>query len=283
MPVDPTGSVPGGFHTEFVVTRSVRDAARALSAFHAPLRVDLRPEGGPRRIAVATQAAWIPAVDPAIAAATLRTARLCEQLGHTVEEAAPTIDWFPVFEAMKDLWALGTLDTVRAWADVSAAGCPADIEGLTWDLVNRARRLDSTDVRAALSTISSATDTFAAFFAEFDMLLTPTLPATAPLIGQFSPDMDSESYYRSPVGLMEPAVAVFNATGQPAISIPAGLADGLPVGVHIASGFHREAMLLALAAELEAEIQWPRWTPPVHAGRPRAENAVTSAAEGHHA
>ncbi|ORB31711.1 amidase [Mycolicibacterium parafortuitum] len=280
MPADPAASSPGDFNTEFVVTRTVRDAARAFSAFRPSSCGVLRPFEGRRRIAVATRASWLPAVDPAVGAATLRTAKRCEQLGHNVDAAAPELDWVSLFEAMKDLWAAGTLDTVSAWCDVSAPIRPAGIEGLTWELVTRAKRLTGADICSALSAIDSATKAFTAFFTDYDMLLTPTLPSPPPALGGFHPDMDLESYYEGPVGRMEPAVAVFNATGQPAISIPAGLADGLPVGVHLAAAPHQEPALLALAAELESEINWAAWTPAIHVGQSRTENTSTSEPEG---
>ncbi|WNG86775.1 amidase family protein [Mycobacterium sp. ITM-2016-00317] len=283
IPTGTTDSVQVDFHTEFVITRSVRDAARALSSFrHSSAGSPGLPTGHrKRKIAVATQASWLPDVDPAMAAATWHTARICGDLGHSVEEAAPQVDWPPLFEAMKDVWALGTLDTVRAWCDLSgAARRPAGIEGLTWDLVVRAQRLTRTGILDAISKIDGAVGTFAAFFDEYDMLLTPTLPSPPPPIGVFSPDMDLDSYYRSSVGMMEPAVAIFNATGQPAISVPAGLSDGLPVGVQIAAGSHQEPALLSLAAMLESEIGWARWTPPVHAG-PHAPTPDAPDEEGH--
>lgn len=283
IPTDASESVPVDFHTEFVVTRSVRDAARALCSLQKPSGIGPPADARPRRIAVAVEAPWLSAVDPAVAAATLHAARLCEQLGHTVEEATPQVDWPPLFEAMKDIWALGTLDTVRDWTDISATRCPAEIEHLTWELVTRARRLSGTAIIDALAKVDGAASSFAGFFDEYDMLLTPTLPTLPPKIGEFSPDMDLNTYYAGAVGRMEPAAAIFNATGQPAISIPAGLAGAFPLSVQFAAGAGREPDLLALAAELEAEIGWAAWTPPVHAGRPPATNPSTSEYEGHRA
>lgn len=50
---------------------------------------------------------------------------------------------------------------------------------------------------------------------------------------------------------------LFNITGHPAISIPAGLVDGLPVGLQIVARRHHDAELLALAALLERRQPWP--------------------------
>ena len=52
-----------------------------------------------------------------------------------------------------------------------------------------------------------------------------------------------------------PFTYLLNMTGQPALSVPAGFsADGLPIGVQLASATGREEMLLALAAAIEAAL-----------------------------
>jgi len=56
----------------------------------------------------------------------------------------------------------------------------------------------------------------------------------------------------------------WNVTGQPAISVPApSLHEGLPLGVQLIGRPSDEATLIALAAQLEAEVGWPERRPPV--------------------
>jgi len=65
-----------------------------------------------------------------------------------------------------------------------------------------------------------------------------------------------------------PFTAVFNVTGQPAISLPLAMSsDGLPIGVQIAAGHGREDLLIRLALQLEEAMPWASRRPPVHAGR----------------
>lgn len=56
-----------------------------------------------------------------------------------------------------------------------------------------------------------------------------------------------------------------NMNGSPAVSIPAGLVDGLPVGLQVLAAHHREPLLLDLALVAEREMPWPRVAP----GSPR--------------
>lgn len=53
-----------------------------------------------------------------------------------------------------------------------------------------------------------------------------------------------------------------NVYGNPAVSIPIGLnADGLPVGLQVLAGHHREQLLLDLALLVERERPWPLVAP----------------------
>ena len=58
--------------------------------------------------------------------------------------------------------------------------------------------------------------------------------------------------------------AMFNFTGFPAMSVPAGIgASGLPIGAQLVAGPWREAQLFRVAAQLEAELRWHEQVPPL--------------------
>jgi aspartyl-tRNA(Asn)/glutamyl-tRNA(Gln) amidotransferase subunit A len=52
-----------------------------------------------------------------------------------------------------------------------------------------------------------------------------------------------------------------NLNGSPAVNIPAGIVDGLPVGLQVLAGHHREQLLLDLALVAEREMPWPLVAP----------------------
>jgi aspartyl-tRNA(Asn)/glutamyl-tRNA(Gln) amidotransferase subunit A len=84
-------------------------------------------------------------------------------------------------------------------------------------------------------------------FGEFDVLLTPTSPTTAFRIGERASDpvaMYLSDVYTIPV----------NLAGIPAVSIPCGLVDGLPVGLQLMGPHWSESMLLRGAYAFEAAI-----------------------------
>ena len=103
----------------------------------------------------------------------------------------------------------------------------------------------------------------------FDVLLTATLAEPPARIGRFDHSRpDYVDYRTGPDGVFaySPFTAAFNASGQPAVSLPlhvgtAGEARGLPIGIHFAAPFGEDALLIALAAELEAARPWAQRRP----------------------
>jgi amidase len=66
-----------------------------------------------------------------------------------------------------------------------------------------------------------------------------------------------------------PYTALYNMTGQPAISLPlAQSGAGLPIGIQAVGRYGDEATILKLAAQLEEAMPWGGRVPPVHVSRP---------------
>jgi aspartyl-tRNA(Asn)/glutamyl-tRNA(Gln) amidotransferase subunit A len=83
-----------------------------------------------------------------------------------------------------------------------------------------------------------------------DALLTPTVPITAPPVGAESVRLGGVT--GPPVQFLVRNTFPFNLTGLPAVSVPCGLAEGLPVGLQIAGRPWHEAMILRIARAVEA-------------------------------
>ncbi len=95
------------------------------------------------------------------------------------------------------------------------------------------------------------------------MLLTPALaerPLPLGTLDTAAPDPMS-TFTRS--GLFTPFTPVFNASGQPGISLPLFEGeDGLPLAVQLVGRPAGEAALLALASQLEEALPWAGRRPP---------------------
>ena len=107
--------------------------------------------------------------------------------------------------------------------------------------------LDATAVRAELGLLMGR------FHAQYDVLVTPTLPLTAFPVGQDVPDGSESPEWTS----WTPYTYPFNLTQQPALSVPCGLTSaGLPVGLQIVGPRHADALVLRVGQAYQAVTDW---------------------------
>ena len=279
-PVGPYfGEQLNGWGAEFSVTRSVRDAAVLLDAIHGPGIGDPYlippPEqsyaqaiGAPRkRLRIgATSKPWS-GVDmhPAVESELTRVAQICAELGHDVETASPAFDWDLFFDATVTCWTANMVLWIDGAAELSGRKPgPDTLEATTLACYRHGQGYKASELLNALATMNDITRQVAAFFEDYDVLLTPVTSSPALPLGVLDANeagVDAVSWSERTFGFA-PFTPLFNMTGQPAISLPlARDPDGLPIGMQFAARFGREDQLLALAAELEQAAPWPRLAP----------------------
>jgi amidase len=274
------GEAAFGAACEFVLTRTVRDAAHLLDAVEGPGVGDkytappplghyvdqLAVEPGELRVAVTARAWSGAAVDPEVAAAALRVGRGLEGMGHVVGEASPVIDWDAVMHgAVAELAALA--------APFLTAPRPPDpngLEAVSRRILREVKDLSAVDLMAKLDAQNRVTRSVGAFFTAYDLLVTPTLgqlPAPHGTLRYDDPDHTMTSWLRS-IFDYGPFTVVFNISGQPAISLPLGYSSGgLPIGVQLVAGYGREDLLFQIAAQLERTMPWNHRTPGLFIGK----------------
>ena len=125
-------------------------------------------------------------------------------------------------------------------------------------MLELARALPSTGYLTALAQLQLLARGTVAFFADYDLLLTPVLAARPLPIGELHGCGDrrrSTTCARS--GTFAPYTPLFNVTGQPAISVPVGFGeDGLPTAVQLVGRPLGEETLLQVAAQIETARPW---------------------------
>jgi amidase/6-aminohexanoate-cyclic-dimer hydrolase len=182
-------------------------------------------------------------------------------LGHDVHEGRPVdADIDMMMRAWTDIVAIGTTLSVRS-ALKGRMPCSDLIEGVSRGAVEHALSLCPTRYLEAIGEIHSFGRQMAAYFHNGpDILVSATLAELPAKIGRFHHDRTDYVNYRiGPNGIFaySPFCAVFNASGQPAASLPLGhSASGLPIGVHFAAAFGADETLIALCAEIERAAPW---------------------------
>ncbi len=294
------GEIWNGCAIEHVLSRTVRDSAAALDAtggadpgapyagptLERPLLDEVRTDPGRLRIAfTAVPLFGHGAVHAECVQALHATAQLLQSLGHEVEQATPPLD------AEADALAFVTVIAVQTRTEIEHLSRilgrrprAADFEPATYTMALLGRSIRAADYAAALQHLQLAARRMAPFFVRHDVLLTPTLAAPPARIGALQPTTGEKRLMAVVnalnaggllrwLGAIEPMAAktfaympytaLFNATGQPAMSLPLHwTADGLPVGLQCVARLGADALLMRLAGQIERARPWFGRTPP---------------------
>ncbi|MBM3661889.1 MAG: amidase [Actinobacteria bacterium] len=255
-----------GASTNGVLTRTVADTAAVLDVLGAPdpgswnfappedtpFRDAVREDPGRLRIRLCAENALGLEPDPAVVDAMDAAGAQLEALGHHVELAPP--HW-------PDAAAFLTSFLI-VWSTISAGTPIVDETKLEphvrADRVS-ARTYDAITYVESLQQLQLASRQFTEQFGrDFDVLVSPTMAVLPPRVGAIW--LGAEEEPSAPIANATPMAcytAVFNVTGQPAISLPLHVDDsGLPVGVQFAAGPWQDRLLLQLGAQLEAAAPW---------------------------
>jgi amidase len=277
-----------GMSQEFVLCRTVRDAAAMLDAVARPMAGDpfiivrqpqpyLQQVGAPvERLRIAwTSGSWQPGtlVDQEIERCVELVARQCQALGHVVTEDSPSFEYESFLRAVCIGWAFGfDIEVDELAAAMERAVGDQTLEPVTLAYCQYARGLSAADVVWAERTANQLRRSVGRFFETYDLLLTPTLMRTPEPIGKYSQsrdDLDFYDFFRL-CDELSVHLPLFNLTGQPAISLPLGVSSsGLPIGVQFAARFGREDLLLRLASAFEEAMPWRARQPVVHVSAAR--------------
>jgi amidase len=268
----------GGFSCGHVVSISVRDSAVMMDAIHGPEPSSLyaapppqRPfsqevgrDPGRLRIAFTDKSPYGEAIDPEIAAAVRDVAAMLAKLGHHVEERAPALAADPA-AVMTVIVGANTALTVRqAEARFGRKMTGDDFEVLTLASAHNAQHTSATDYVAAQLAAFQISRGLADFFETCDVLLCPTLCSPPLRIGELNTMSEDLSHIAPILRRYMPATAMFNMSGQPAMSVPlAWNKAGLPLGMMFSAKLGEEGTLFRLASQLEQERPWKDKLPAV--------------------
>jgi amidase len=263
--------------SEGVLTRTVAETAQMLDVLAGyevgdatwaprpvePYSTSVRRDPGRLRVAMTAANPLDVDVDPECVRGMHAAGELLSSLGHEVESASPALPGGDPLDLFIDVFgpqvSLGIM-----YGQLLAGRAPEEdeIEPLSRAIYERAKETPSVAYLGAVAQMQAVARGLVAFFADYDVLMTPGLAERPLKIGECNglgsdPMADLE---RS--GLFTPYTSLFNVTGQPAISIPVGFgADGLPTNVQLVGKPLNEDRLLQVALQMEAAHPWAHQRP----------------------
>ncbi|CAO4172249.1 Indoleacetamide hydrolase [Methylorubrum populi] len=268
----------GGLVCRHVLTRSVRDSALLLDHVSRPGPGDpyvapaaagpYRDEvcGGVRglRVGILRHSPLGGPVDPECTDAVARAGRLLEEAGAAVEESHPgAYQAFQGEDFVKIVmsWVGYEIEDLIRRSGVEPE--EGDLSPPVLSALEVARSLPATRYVAAMEAIHAWSRRMKAWWQDFDILLAPVSPWVAPVLGSARaqpvepPDALNALAFTAP----------FNATGQPAASIPMGWTPaGLPVAVQAVAALGREDLLFRVAGSIERLAPWAHRKPALAMG-----------------
>ena len=261
-----------GFSVHHVVTISVRDSAALLDAtagaeqgspFFSPLPSrpflqETRLPPGQLRIALAIDTPGGTPLDPECRKAAVEAAKLCESLGHRVEEQKLPINNAVMREAFLNVINVSLARTLAdAATTLGRAVTEADVEPVTWAMSRQGHKVEVIAYSRAIATAHQIGLALARFQERYDVILSPTLAKPPVPLGVLSLSPESMQLFTKEITEFGPYTALYNVTGQPSMSVPLHWTpDGLPVGVMFSARFGDEATLFRLAGQLEKARPW---------------------------
>nr|MEA2797602.1 amidase [Phenylobacterium sp.] len=265
----PAGEGWAGASIQHAVTRSVRDSAALLdvacrpqpgdpyflSPPERPFVEDAARDPGRLRIAFMAGAMQAPGLDPECGAAVRETARLCEQLGHQVEEAEIPGDAAAMQAAAGAVIAASIAANLDAEAERRGRPIEAgEIETPTMATYRRGGAVSASAYVRSLQALHAYARAEAQLFETYDVLLLSTLGSPAIPIGWI---LEDPRQIAERLFAFMPNTQAFNNTGQPAMTVPIAWSKaGLPIGMQFVARMGCEAILFRLAGQLERARPW---------------------------
>jgi amidase len=270
-PVDlQLGASWSGMSVSHVVSRTVRDSAGMLDAvrLNAPVLYPL-PRGpqsylaaldSPRQLSIALQREHPLGADmhPQVSKAMELTRELLEKLGHQVRDTVPPVDYRQLLGCTGNIVNVHVAQSIIPQLEKRGESIDTPLlEEGTRRMAKRGSELAAGDYVASVDGIRQIEKEMEAFHRDYDILVSPVMTQPPAQLGWLDMNSDDMKTYAQRFSSYSGFCSLFNATGQPSISLPIHHGDdGLPIGIMFSARWGEDAELLQLASQLETAVQW---------------------------
>jgi aspartyl-tRNA(Asn)/glutamyl-tRNA(Gln) amidotransferase subunit A len=276
IPKGPDGTIEPMTTVLGCLTRSVRDTARYFDACNGfdrrdPLSLP-RVDGWEAGLGSHELSGMTAAIVVDLGIAQVRD-EVADEIAATAERLAKaaglrTVDVVATLPPLRGAWAMSNMPPMVV--DLGEA-YPDRIEELSPEILLGLRNAQERYTLERAASIEryrrQLNEAMAALFDQADFVFCSTHPDVAfkaegpPPSTLPGRDLIHEVGFARAIMNNAALTAPSNLNGSPAVSIPAGLVDGLPIGLQVLAGHHREELLLDLALVAEREMPWPLVAP----------------------
>ncbi|QEX18645.1 amidase [Hypericibacter terrae] len=267
----------------FCVSRTVRDSAAMLDAVKGSLPGEPYQTPSPERsyldevtaggrglrIGFSTFNARGDRNAAEVVASVENTARLCETLGHHVQEFKFDYNFGTAWRAYTAIISVQTAMGFQGFATmIGRKVTQDDLTNVIWTSIEKGRSISGVQHSLDIETVRIASREIAMLTSPYDVVILPSLPQGTRPLGFYDMSLDVTTYNDTCMGEDNVYMAPFNISGQPAMTLPlAETAAGLPIGVQLVGRPADESTLFRLAGQLEIARPWAHRRPPIHASR----------------
>lgn len=236
------------------MARNIDDLALLLGAMSGPTTVDplgwghdrimpfIETPRDPVRVAWSNNLGGLP-VEPEITETLAKLAPLMEDLDWSIIEDEPSFDGADeTFTTLRAFFYSGNAERLGPHLD--------EIKATVRDEIERGLQISGQDVARAFAQHKVLWDRANSFFQDYDVLVAPVTQVMPFPADQEYPTEINGQPMATYIEWMRSCCRI-TAFGLPALSLPAGFSNGLPVGVQLIGRPHGDRQLLSIAKALE--------------------------------
>jgi aspartyl-tRNA(Asn)/glutamyl-tRNA(Gln) amidotransferase subunit A len=260
---------PNQFSQSGPMTNYVKDAAILLQAMSGPDPRDPSPytrEAPPDFVkglekgVKGLRAGWSPdlgfgTVDPTVGETTRKAAVAFEELGCAVEDANVKLD-----DHWSSFWSIFTANAYAAYGHLLEER-PDDLTYYGRQALEHGKNVTGSTYARSVRDVFELQLQMRGVMERYDLLLTPT--TSIPAFKVEKPPETIAGRVVNPFWGFYPYTFPVNMAGMPAASIPCGLMNGLPLGLHIIGEVGEDALVLRASAAFEEARPWQREHPEI--------------------